>query len=107
MGPILKQLKLVGKRGISNLLRQAFQEKKTEFGCRGPRLPDLMEMLRIATASLPRGFICFDALGECLSEDLLELLGSTGDIVREFPREYSSPGGPMLGKIFRISPRRL
>jgi len=57
-------------------------------------------MLRIAIASLPRVFICFDALDKCLPKHLLERLGSTGDIVREFPHEYSAPGGPMLGKIF-------
>ena len=105
-GAILKQL--VGRGGISNALRQAFQEWKTEFGGRRPRLPGLMGMLTIAIASLPGAFICFDALDACLSKHLLELLGSTRDIVWEFPREYALPGGPMLGKIFReISPRRL
>jgi len=105
MGAILKQL--VDRGSISNDIHQAFQEWKREFGGRWPRLPDLIGMLRIALASLARVFICFDALAKCLPEGLLELLGSTGDIVAEFPCEYSVPGGPMSGKIFRISRRQL
>ena len=84
MGAILKQL--VGKGGIPNFLRKAFQKAKTEFGGRGPRLPDLMKMLRIAIASLPRVFICIDALDECLQKYVPELLESLGNIVRERPK---------------------
>jgi len=83
MGAILKQL--VGKGEITKGLREAFQKAKKEVGGRGPRLPDLMGMLRTAVASLPKVFICVDALDECLPKCLPELLGSLRDIVRESP----------------------
>jgi len=83
MGAILKQL--VGKSGIAEDLREAFQKAKGEVGGRGPRLGDLMRMLKTAIASLPKVFICIDALDECLPKYLPELLVSLRDIVRESP----------------------
>ncbi|KAG0632831.1 ankyrin repeat-containing domain protein [Tuber brumale] len=44
-----------------------------------------MGMLRTAIASIPRVFICIDALDECLPKHLPELLGSLRGIVRESP----------------------
>ena len=84
MGALLKQL--VGRGNIPDYLREAFQKGQREFGGRGPRLVDLMGMLKIEIASLPHVFICLDALDECLSKYLPELLESLGDIVRECPR---------------------
>ena len=84
MGAILKQL--VGRGGIPDYLREAFQKGQKEFDDRGLRLPDLMGMLKIAIASLPKVFICLDALDECLPKHLPELLESLRDIVRESPR---------------------
>ena len=84
MGAILKQL--VGRGGIPEGLREAFQKAKKEFGGRRPRLADLMGMLKIAIASLPQVFICLDALDECLPKYLPELLVSLRDIVRESSR---------------------
>ena len=83
MGAILKQL--VGRGDVQEDLRKAFQKAKREFGGRGPQLADLMRMLRTTIASMPRVFICIDALDECLSKYLPELLGSLRDIVRESP----------------------
>jgi len=83
IGAILKQL--VGRGGIPKDLRDAFQKGKMEFGGRGPRLADLMGMLRAAIASLPRVFICIDALDEFLPKHLPELLESLRDVVRECP----------------------
>jgi len=83
IGAILKQL--VGRGEIAKDLREAFQKAKKEFGGRGPRLADLMGMLRTAIASLPKVFICIDALDECLPKHLPELLGCLRDIVRESP----------------------
>ena len=77
MGAILKQL--VGRREIPKDLQEAFQ------GGRRPLLPNLVRMLRISIASLPRVFICIDALDECLPRNLPEILGSLRDIVRESP----------------------
>ena len=84
MGAILKQL--VGREGIPENVREAFQEGKKEIGGRGLRLADLMRMLGIAIASLPQVFICIDALDECLPKNLPELLDLLRDIVRESPR---------------------
>ena len=83
MGAILKQL--VGKGDIPSYLRQAFQEGQKEIGGRGLLLADLMPMLRTAISSLPRVFICIDALDECLPKSLPEFLRSLRDIVRESP----------------------
>ena len=83
MGAILKQL--VGRGGVMKDLQEAFQKAKEEVGGRGPRLEDVMEMLRTAIASLPRAFICIDALDECLPKWLHELLESLRDIVRVSP----------------------
>ena len=84
MGVVLKQL--VGRGGVPEDVREAFQKGKREFGGRGPRLTDLMGMLKTAITSLPRVFICLDALDECLPKYLPELLSSLRDIVRECPR---------------------
>ena len=83
MGAILKQL--ASRGGIPNYLREAFQKGKAEFGGRGLRLVDLMGTLKIAIASLPKVFICIDALDECLPKYLPELLESLRDIVRDSP----------------------
>jgi len=84
IGAILKQL--VSRGDIPNNVREAFQKAKSEFGGRGPLLVDLVGMLRIAMASLPRVFICIDALDECLQKHLPELLESLRDVVRGSPK---------------------
>ena len=78
MGAILKQL--VGRREIPKDIREAFREG------RRPLLPDLVRILRVLIASLPKVFICIDALDEFLPKDLPELLQSLRDIDRESPR---------------------
>jgi len=83
VGAILKQL--VGRGGITEDLREAFEKAKKELGGRGPQLADLMGMLRTAIASLPNVFICIDALDEYLPKCLPELLESLRDIIRESP----------------------
>ena len=83
MGAILKQL--VGREVIAKDIREAFQKAKKEVCGRGPRLAEMMKMLRTTIASLPRVSICIDALDECLPKCLPELLESLGDIARESP----------------------
>ena len=83
MGAILKQL--IGKGDIPIYLREAFQQGKQEIGGRALLPADLMRMLKKMVASLPRVFICIDALDEFLPKHLLELLKSLRDIVRESP----------------------
>jgi len=77
IGAILKRL--VGREVPSDIW-EAFQEG------RRPLLADLVRMLGITIASLPRVFICIDALDEFLPRNLPELLESLRDIVRESPR---------------------
>jgi len=82
MGAIVKQL--VGRGGIPEDIREAFQEAG-KVGGRRPLLAALMQMLRIAIVSFPQVFICVDALDECLPKDLPKLLESLRDIIRECP----------------------
>ena len=83
IGAMLKQL--ISRGEVTVDLRNAFHKAKREFGGRGPPLADLMGMLRTAIASIPRVFICVDALDECLPKLLPDLLGSLRDIARESP----------------------
>ena len=83
IGAILGQL--VGRSGIPDDIREAFQVGKMEVGGRRPLRLDLMRMLKTAIASLPQVFICIDAVDECLSKNIPELLESLKDIVRESP----------------------
>ena len=100
MGAILKQL--VGRGGIPENVREAFQEGKKGIVGRRLRLPDLMPMLKIAIASLPQVFICIDALDECLPKNLPELLHSLRDIVRESPRtRIFLTGRPHVKEVIR------
>ena len=97
MGAILKQL--VGRGGVPDYLREAFQKGQKEFGGRGLRLVDLIGMLKIAIALLPQVFICLDALDECLPKHLPELLKSLRGIVRESPRtRIFLTGRPHVGE---------
>ena len=97
IGAILRQV--VGRGGILNNLREAFQKSKTEFDGRGPLVGDLMGMLRTAIALLPRVFICIDALDECLPKYLPELLESLKGIIRESPRtRLFLTGRPHVGE---------
>ena len=100
VGAILKQL--VGRGGITKDLRKAFRKAKKEVGGRGPRLADLMGISRTTIASLPRVFICIDALDECLPKALPELFESLRDIVRESPRaRIFLTGRPHVGDDIR------
>ena len=67
IGAILKQL-VVGGRVL-----KAFRKAKSEARGRGLRLPDMVQMLKQAIATLPQVFICIDALDECIPKHLTEL----------------------------------
>ena len=85
MGAILKQLVCKCKGGIPKAIRQAFLQGKGEVGGRRPLLAELIGMLKTAIASIPRVFICVDALDECLPRNLSELLESLKNILHESP----------------------
>ena len=80
LGAILKQL--VNRRGIPEYIRRAFQKAKKEFGGRGLRLPDLVEILKKTITSLQRVFICIDALDESVPKHRRGLLESLLEIVQ-------------------------
>jgi len=82
-GAILKQL--ANRGGIPEHIREVFQESKKEFGGRGLLLPDMVDVLKKAIASLPRLFICIDALDECTLKHRRELIESLRQIVRVSP----------------------
>ena len=81
MGAILKQL--VVREEVLEHVQEAFQKAKKEVGGRGLQLPDMVRMLKHAVATLPRVFICIDALDECLPQHLLGLLASLKDLLQE------------------------
>jgi len=83
LGAILKQL--ANRGGIPEHIKEAFQEAKKEFGGRGLRVPDMVEILKKSTASLPRVFICIDALDECTAKHRRDLLESLREILRMSP----------------------
>ena len=79
LGAILKQL--VSTRGIPENVRQTFRK----FSYRGPRLPDIVGMLKTTVSLVSRVYICIDALDECTPKSRQDLFGSLCDIVRESP----------------------
>ena len=83
MGALLKQL--VGRGGIPDHVRAAFQKGKMGFGGGGPQLTDMMGMLKMVIASLRQVFICLDALDECLPKRFPEVLESLRNILLESP----------------------
>jgi len=80
LGAMLKQL--VSREGVSRHIREAYRKAKKEFGGRGPLLPDMVESMKKTIASLPRVFICIDALDEATLKHRQELLESLREIVR-------------------------
>ena len=80
LGAILKQL--VSRGEIPEHIRKDFQKAKREFGGRGLRLPDIVEIIRRAVTALPRVFICIDALDESTPKHRRELLESLREIIR-------------------------
>jgi len=83
LGAILKQLFRGG--GIPEHIREAFEKAKKEFGGRGLRLSDLVELLRRTIAALEGVFICIDALDESAPKHRRELLESLREIIQMSP----------------------
>ena len=83
LGAMLKQL---ASRGvILQHTRDAFRRAKKEFGGRGLQLPDMLNILKKTVASLPRLFLCIDALDESAPKHRRELMESLREIVRVLP----------------------
>jgi len=80
LGAMLKQL--VNRGGIPRHIREGFQKAKREFGGRGLRLPDMVEILKKSITSLQRVYICIDAVDESTPKHRRDLLESMQEIVR-------------------------
>ena len=83
LGSMLKQL--VRRGGIPEQIRKAFQKANREFGGRGLLLSDMIDILKTTITSLPRLFVCIDALDECTLKHRRDLLGSLREIVAASP----------------------
>ena len=83
LGAMLKQL--ASRGGIPEHTRKAFQKAKKEFGGRCLQLPRMVDALKKTITSLPRVYICIDALDECTPKHRRELLDSLREILRVSP----------------------
>jgi len=83
LGAMLKQL--ASRGGISKHIREAFKKAKKELGGRGLQLPEMLNILKKTITSLPRLFICINALDECTPKHRLELIKSLREILRVLP----------------------
>ena len=83
LGAILKQL--VSRGGTPEHIREAFRKAKKEFGGRSLRILDLVEILKKTITSLPRVYMCIDALDESAPKHRRELLESLQEIIRASP----------------------
>ena len=83
LGAMLKQL--ASRGGIPEHTREAFRGAKKEFGGRGLQLPDMVNTLKKTIKTLPRLYICIDALDECTPKHRRELIESLREIVRVSP----------------------
>ena len=80
LGAMLKQL--ISRGGIPEHIREAFRRSKGKFGGQGLLLPDTVDILKKTITSLPRVFICIDALDESPPKHRRELLESLREVVR-------------------------
>jgi len=82
LGSLLKQL--VCGQEIPQEISQSYQDQKNVIGGRGPRLPEIVEMLQ-TTTSERRTFICIDALDECTAGHRVKVLDSLKRILQKSP----------------------
>ena len=80
LGAVLKQL--ISRGGIPEHIRETFKEAKKKFGGQSLLLPDMVDILKKTITSLPRVFICIDALDESPPKHRRELLESLREIIR-------------------------
>jgi len=83
LGAVLKQV-VGGLEKVPEEIAQAYEHQKHVIGGRGPRLADIVKMLRNA-ASIKRAFICIDALDECVAGYQLKILDSLNQILQRSP----------------------
>ena len=84
LGSLLKQV-VGGMPKVPEEISRAFQQERMAIGGRGPRLPDIVEMLQTVTSELPT-FVCIDALDEFAAAHRVTLLDSLKQILEKSPR---------------------
>lgn len=100
IGALLKQV-VARLELVPTEISDAFLEEKGNLGGRGLLLPDILKLLEVVLTSLRRVFICVDALDECLTGRLPELLRSLGSIAEASPgtRLFVTGRPHILGEI--------
>jgi len=83
LGSLLKQL-VSGLGTIPVEITQKFQSQNNAIGDQRSRLPDIVKTFAAAT-SLPRTFICVDALDEFFPRNQQEVLDALGQILQRSP----------------------
>ena len=116
LGSLLKQ-QVFGLDGIPEEISEAYKDRKDAIGGQGPQISDILKMLQIASTR-KRAFICIDALDECATKHLAELLDSLSQLLQQSPntrifvtgRQHILPeiGRRLAGRItsISISPKR-
>ena len=84
LGALIKQI-VRGLGAIPTEIAAAFEKAKSQVGGRNLRIPEALELLKTAVASLGRVFICIDALDEFLGKHLPKLLRSLHSISQSCP----------------------
>lgn len=83
LGVLLKQL-VCGLEEIPEEIVKVYHHQKNLDDGRGPRLPELVRMLRIVSSSQCT-FLCVDALDECMGRYQLDVLNSLQMILQGSP----------------------
>ena len=83
LGALLKQV-VSGLEETPEEISQAYQNRNSAIGGRGPPLADIVKMLQTTSSKKPT-FICIDALDECAEGYRAKLLDSLNKILQNSP----------------------
>jgi len=83
LGCLLRQL-VFGLEDIPEEISRAYKDRKNAIGGQGPQISTLLKMLQAASAK-KRAIICIDALDECATKHLAQLLDSLNQILQQSP----------------------
>ena len=111
LGALLKQV-VSGLKETPEEISQAYQNRNSAIGGRGPPLADIVKMLQTASSKKPT-FICIDALDECAEAYRAKLLDSLDQILQKSPgtrifvtgRPYIRPmiGRRLVGRVTSLA----
>ena len=111
LGALLKQV-VSGLEDTPEELSQAYQNRNSAIGGRGPPFADIVKLLQ-STCSKKPTFICIDALDECSEGYRVKLLDSLNQILQKSPgtrifvtgRPYIRPmiGRRLVGRVTSLA----